>query len=176
MTISRALGFVIVAGTGVVGAFIGRALSIDAPRIQEDASVSPAHSRATPADGECEPERTALASIKTQLATCIAFEARDPESAPSSVPERREPDPPAFIQDEIKSYHERLESLSEAVIVRHGDGTVGVYKPDEWPIDGNGLIIGRKLPSGQIGWYSGPDAGPRSDPAAFRRLRRGPAE
>jgi hypothetical protein len=61
-----------------------------------------------------------------------------------------------------------LDSYSEAVIVQHFDGRTGVYKPDEWPIDGDGIIIARKLPSGDIAWYAGPDAGPRSDPAAFR--------
>jgi hypothetical protein len=60
-----------------------------------------------------------------------------------------------------------LDSLDEAVIVKHTDGTRGVYAPEDWPDDGPGQIIGRKLPDGTIGWYAGPDAGPRSDPNAF---------
>jgi len=48
-----------------------------------------------------------------------------------------------------------------------------VYKPDEWPSDGAGQIVARKFLDGHIGWYAGPDAGPRSDPAAFQP--RGPA-
>ena len=62
---------------------------------------------------------------------------------------------------------EMLDSLPEAVIVEHTDGTWGVYAPEDWPEDGPGRIIGRKLPDGEIGWYAGPDAGPRSDPNAF---------
>lgn len=69
----------------------------------------------------------------------------------------------------MRRERERLDSLSEAVIVQHADGTIGIYKPDDWPNDGDGLIIGRKLPNGQISWYAGPDAGSRLDPAAFRR-------
>jgi hypothetical protein len=174
MKISRALALVIIAGTGIVGAFIGRAVPHDALSVRADASVSPAPSSTTPADEECEAEHTALASIKAQLAICMAFNMREPETAPSGVPAKSEPNPPAFILEEFKNYHERLESLSEAVIVRHGNGTIGVYKPDEWPIDGDGLIIGRKFPNGQIGRYAGPDAGPRSDPAAFKVRPRAP--
>jgi hypothetical protein len=60
-----------------------------------------------------------------------------------------------------------LDSLPEAVIVRHSDGTLGVYAPDEWPSDGDGEIVARKLPDGEVGWYAGSDAGPRTDPRAF---------
>ncbi|WP_437994038.1 hypothetical protein [Sorangium sp. So ce145] len=107
----------------------------------------------------------------------MAIGTAEPEAAPSSVPEAPEPEPPAsnveptvqeIIAEEIRSYHGRLDSLPEAVIVQEADGTIGIHKPDDWPSDGDGLIIGRKLPSGEIGWYAGPDAGPRSDPAAFR--------
>jgi hypothetical protein len=176
MTLSRSLAFVIIAGTGIVGGFIGRAARSDAPPVQANASVSPAPSVTTPADEECELERAALASIKAQLATCMTIDTAAPETEPSSVPELPEPEPApvlrAVIAEEIKNYHERLESLSEAVIVRHADGTIGIYKPDEWPIDGDGLIVGRKFKDGQIGRYAGPDAGPRSDPAAFRVRRK----
>ncbi|WP_438018108.1 hypothetical protein WMF18_03065 [Sorangium sp. So ce315] len=70
--------------------------------------------------------------------------------------------------EEIRRNRQLLDSYPEAVIVRHHDGSTGIYKPDEWPSDGDGEIVARKLPSGEIGWYAGPDAGPRSDPAAFR--------
>ena len=153
MTISRALALVIIAGTGIVGVFIGRTARNDAPRVQANASVSPPPSGTTPADDDCEAERAALASIKAQLATCMTIDTAAPETAPSVVPEESEPDPPAFIVEEIKSYHERLASLSEAVIVRHFSGTVRVYKPDEWPSDGDGVIIGRKFKDGRIERY-----------------------
>ncbi|WP_433933231.1 hypothetical protein AB3662_03245 [Sorangium cellulosum] len=74
-----------------------------------------------------------------------------------------------MILAEMRRDRERLDSLPEAVIVQHADGTIGIYKPEDWPTDGDGLIVGRKLPSGEIGWYAGPDAGSRLDPAAFRR-------
>jgi hypothetical protein len=109
----------------------------------------------------------------------MAFVERGPKTEPSDVRARSEPDAPELESAdpqhtpsaaEIRRNRELLDSYSEAVIVQHPDGTTGVYKPDEWPIDGDGLIVARKLPSGNIGWYAGPDAGPRSDPAAFRQL------
>jgi hypothetical protein len=166
MSIPRAVALVLVAGTGVIGAYIGRAVPHDTPSVRADVSAAPSGMK--PVDDACEAERSALASMKTQLDACMTVDMREPDTAPPDVPKPSEPEPPAFIQDEFRSYHDRLESLSEAVIVRHADGTIGVYKPDEWPLDGNGLIIGRKFPDGQIGRYAGPDAGPRSDPAAFR--------
>lgn len=177
MTSSRAFGFVIIAGAGILGVFLGRAVPHDAPGVAADASGSPTSPGATPADDECEAERSALASTRQKLDVCMAIDTAEPEAAPSSAPEPSEPEPPAslveetvqeIIAKEIKSYHSRLDSLSEAVIVQETDGTIGIYKPDDWPIDGDGLIIGRKLPGGEIGWYAGPAAGPRSDPDAFR--------
>ncbi|WP_437538168.1 hypothetical protein WME79_19730 [Sorangium sp. So ce726] len=70
--------------------------------------------------------------------------------------------------EEIRRNRRLLDSYSEAVIVQHDDGRTGVYKPDEWPDDGDGYIVARKLPSGRLGVYAGPDAGPRTDPDAFR--------
>jgi hypothetical protein len=147
MTIPRALGLVIIAGAGIIGAFIGRALPHDASSIQADARESPAPPGMTPAGGECEAERSALASTKAKLAICMAFDTADPKTAPSGVPEKSEPDPPAFsvqeiIEEEIRSYHERLESLSEAVIVRHrgagatsarGCSSRGIRAPESAP-------------------------------------------
>ncbi|WP_129575946.1 MULTISPECIES: hypothetical protein [Sorangium] len=103
----------------------------------------------------------------------MAIDTMDPKTAPSGVPEKPEPDlPPSIVEEtiagEIRSHHDRLDALSEAVIVQEADGTIGIYEPDDWSNDGDGLIIGRKLANGEIGWYAGPDAGPRSDPAAFR--------
>jgi hypothetical protein len=45
---------------------------------------------------------------------------------------------------------------------------VGVYRPEDWPVDGEGTIVARKRPDGKMAWYAGPNAGPRSDPNAFR--------
>ncbi|WP_437538170.1 hypothetical protein WME79_19735 [Sorangium sp. So ce726] len=177
MTSPRAFGFVIIAGAGILGVFLGRAVPHDASGVAADASGSPTSPGTTPADDECEAERSALASTRAKLELCMAMDTAEPEAAPSSVPETPEPEPPAsnveptvqeIIAEEIRSYHGRLDSLPEAVIVQEADGTIGIHKPDDGPIDGDGLIIGRKLPSGEIGWYAGPDAGPRSDPAAFR--------
>jgi len=67
------------------------------------------------------------------------------------------------------SFGEQLDRYPEAVLVRE-KGTIGIYRPDEWPPD-SAQIVGRKFLDGRIGWYAGPDAGARSDPAAFARMR-----
>lgn len=163
MTISRPLALVIIAGTGIGGAFIGRATRNNASHVQASASVSPARSSTTPADEECEAERTALTSIKTQLAICKAFDTAAPEAAPPSAPETAPPSASeagvarmqAILAEEIRLYNERLDSLPEAVVVRHSSGMIRVYSPDEWPGDGDGdgVIIKRKFKDGRIERY-----------------------
>jgi hypothetical protein len=159
MTISRPLALVIIAGTGIGGAFIGRATRNNAPHVQASASVSAAPSSTTPVDDECEAERTALTSIKAQLATCLAIDTASPqtappgalETAPSGAPETPESRLQATLAEEIRLYNERLESLPEAVVVRHSSGIIRVYSPDEWP--GDGVIIKRKFKDGRIERY-----------------------
>ena len=77
-------------------------------------------------------------------------------------------DPDAQEPELIRSLQDAARDLPSTTLVQHYDGRTGVYKPDEWPVDGDGIIVARKLPSGELGWYAGPGAGPRSDPAAFR--------
>jgi len=166
VTIRSSIVLIIIAG--LVGAFLGRAMPGSAPNAEAVPIAFSAPSIATPADQRCEVERSEISSTKTQLAICKAFDTGDyPEANPSGVPPT---DPQRMASDgaEIRRNRKRLNSYSEAVIVQHFDGRTGVYKPDEWSIDGDEIIIARKLPSGDIAWYAGPDAGPRSDPAAFR--------
>ncbi|WP_437672437.1 hypothetical protein [Sorangium sp. So ce131] len=150
---SRNVALVIIAGAGIVGAFIGRAARNDTPHVQAHASVSPAPSGTTPAANECAAERAALASIKSRLAVCMTNDTAPSGTVPSGVPEKPESALGAIIAEEIKSYQERLASLSEAVIVRHPGGAVRVYEPHEWPSDGDGVIIGRKFKDGHIERY-----------------------
>jgi len=167
MTIRTCLVLALI--VSVVGGIIGRL----APH---NATSSPASSSAAPDRRRCEAARAVLASTKAQLAICTAFGARVPETEPSGVPEVSDSDllKPEAIDPRLPSAEDRqmwrefVDGDSETVLVRHFDGTLGVYKPDEWPVDGDGVIIGRKLPDGRLGWYAGPDAGPRSDPAAFQ--------
>lgn len=175
MTLRRCCSFALIAG--VAGAFIGRAFPHDAPSVQAAPSASSADSVKAPADRGCKAERTDLAATNAQLDICMAFRARVPEANPSGAPELSQSDPPTGSgsldprlpnAEEIRRNRELLDTYSDAVIVQHYDGTTGVYKPDEWPIDGDGVIVARKLPNGTVGWYAGPDAGPRSDAAAFR--------
>lgn len=174
MTIRRCLVFALLAG--FVGAFVGRAVRRDALGAQAAPSASSAPLAATTHDESCKPERAALASTRVKLAMCIARGTWALDAEPSSAPERAEPDLPADAFDprgasrveEIRRNRALFDDYPEAVIVQHHDGTTGVYKPDEWPDDGDGVIIARKLPGGRIGFYAGPEAGPRSDPAAFR--------
>ncbi|WP_437293034.1 hypothetical protein [Sorangium sp. So ce426] len=167
MTIRSSVALILIAG--VVGVFIGRAVPHDAPNAQAAPSTSSAPSAATPAGHDCKAERAEVASTKAQLAICMAFDTRFFEAEPSGVPELSEPTDPQRRSraEEIQRNRKLLKTYPEAVIVQHHDGRTGVYRSDEWPIDGDGVIVARKLPSGDIGWYSGPDAGPRSDPAAF---------
>lgn len=174
MTIRSCLALAVIAG--VVGALIGRAMPLDASSNQATPSVSSTPLAAEPPGRNCKAERAELVTIKAHLAICMAFSTRAPETEPSGAPEVSEPEALEFDplhpqgiakSEEIRRNRERLNSYPEAVVVQHYDGRTGVYKPDEWPIDGDGVIIARKLPSGDLGWYGGPDAGPRSDPAAF---------
>lgn len=153
---SVVLSFALIAG--VVGAFIARAVPRDDdPAARPNTSASPAPSDAGPAVNNCRAERTELAAINSQLAVCMALSTRATSAV--AVP----PDLPEASPDVLETLHPRLnrellEKDSE-VIVRHADGTIGVYKPEEWPADGDGLIIGRKFPDGSFGWYSRPVAG-----------------
>jgi hypothetical protein len=82
---------------------------------------------------------------------------RDTRAVPPDAPEASTPDSLESLFPRVN--RELLEKNSVAVIVRRTDGTIGVYKPEEWPTDGDGLIIGRKFPDGSFGWYSRPVAG-----------------
>jgi hypothetical protein len=149
------LAFALIAG--VVGAFIARAVPRDEdPSARPITSASPTPSDAEPAVHDCRAERTELASIKAQLAVCMALSRRATKAVPPDVPEASTPDPSE--SPEIRRNRELLENDSEAVIVRRADGTIGVYEPEEWPTDGDGLIIGRKFPDGSFGWYGRPTA------------------
>jgi hypothetical protein len=56
--------------------------------------------------------------------------------------------------------------------VLRNDGTIGVYRPEDWPIESTeGRIIARKFRDGHVGMYAGPDAGAPDDPAAFVPVR-----
>jgi hypothetical protein len=89
--------------------------------------------------------------------------------APVAVQHEARPGVPRAVLTEPEDSEERAlwDALPDAVLVRHSDGTMGIYAPDEWPPDGDGQIVARKLPDGEVGWYAGPDAGPRTDPRAF---------
>lgn len=173
MVIRRSTAVALIAAAGVAGAVIERFVPCGTPSVQAARSASPALSATGDAGQGCQAERTELASVEAQLAFCMALGARRPEEPAPEAPARAELDPPPGVESpiatEIRRARERLDSLPQAVIVQHADGTIGYHDADAWPSDGDGLIIGRKLPDGQIGWYAGQDAGPRSDPAAFRR-------
>jgi len=175
MKIHSSVAIILIAG--IVGAVIGRTLLRNGPSAQPALSASSAPEAVTPAVHGCQTARSELALTRTQLAICMAFDTRASETEPSGVPQVSEPEPSKFEStglprisraEEIRQNRKLLKTYSEAVIVQLDDGRTGVYRPDEWSIDGDGVIVARKLPSGDIGWYSGPTAGPRSDPAAFR--------
>lgn len=176
MTIHRSLALALALIAGVGGALIGRAVPRSEPSAQTSASASPTSSNIAPTSHGCNAERAELASTRAQLAVCMAINMRPSKAAPSAAPEASAPDPQNSESPVIRRNRELLEGDSEVVIVRRSDGTIGIYKADEWPSNGDGRIIGRKFPNGQIGWYSAPaasspadpDAGPQPNPPMFR--------
>lgn len=161
---------------GVVSAFLGWTGPPNKPTVTVAPSASSERSTAAPAEPRCKAERADLASYKVQLAICRAYGGRIPDSKPKNNPEEPDPapldpkpvDPRLPSTEDIETYQQFKDSESGTLLVRHFDGTLGAYNPDEWPVEGDGDIIARKLLDGTIGWYTGPDAGPRSDPAAFQ--------
>jgi hypothetical protein len=152
MTIHRSLALVLALIAGILSASVARAVSRNTSGPRPIASALSAPSADTaPAVTACNAERAELASIKSQLAVCMAISMRAPKAVPPDVPEASTTDPSE--SPEIRRNRELLENDSEAVIVRRADGTIGVYKPEEWPSDSDGLIIGRKFPDGTFGWY-----------------------
>ncbi|WP_129355979.1 hypothetical protein [Sorangium cellulosum] len=172
MIIHRSVAVALIAAIGIAGAYVGRFVPRDASSALAPPTAPPAPSPTGPAGKGCEAERDEIAPVQAQLAFCLALGAWNSETKAPDAPEPSDLDRSSDIEPriaaEIRRVREQLDSLPEAVIVQHADGTIGYHKPDESPIDGDGLIIGRKFPDGQIGWYAGPDAGSRSDPAAFR--------
>jgi len=178
MTTDRSLALALALVAGILGVFVGHALPRD--ELKTEAAV-PARSMSPgtgPTGHDCKKEGVELSSTKVKLALCMAYRTPAPEAARSRAPEASEPEPlkPRLAPRRTTFTHvvnedrKLLDSYPEAVIVHHSDGKVGVYKPDEWPSDGDGQIVARKFSDGHIGWYGGPDAGPRSDPAAFQPL------
>jgi hypothetical protein len=157
MTFPRSLALALALIAGILGAFVARAVLPRNPLSHGPITSTSATSSEAPPVNTCNAERTELASMKLQLAACMAINMPASEAVPPDVPEASTPDPSE--SPEIRRNRELLENDSEAVIVRRADGTIGVYKPEEWPGDGDGLIIGRKFPDGSFGWYSRPVAG-----------------
>jgi hypothetical protein len=191
MSIKRAIALAFIAG--ILGVFVGHALPRGASKTETTASATSTPPATAPPSHDCKAERGELSSTKAQLAICKAYLTlmRTPDAAPSAansanppIAHRTESEPHKVRFEgahlspddaaEIIEKGRHLNTYPEAVIVRHWDGRVRVYKPDEWASDGDGEIVARKFLDGHIGWYTGPDAGPRSDPAAFQPL--GPSD
>lgn len=156
MTLPRSLVLALALMAGVAGALVARAVPGDhEPTIGPVSSPSPAQSQAAPA---CEAQRAELSSARLKLALCLTMHTQSPSVQPElSAPAAS--DPHEFESPDIKRNRELLEGDSEAVIVRRPDGTIGFYASDEWPSNGDGIILGRKFSDGSIGWYSRPHAG-----------------
>ncbi len=70
----------------------------------------------------------------------------------------------------VANEREQYEKYPEAVIVRRPDGSTAYYRPEDYAADSED-IIARKYIDGDVRYYAGPDAGPRSDPRAWVHLR-----
>jgi hypothetical protein len=73
--------------------------------------------------------------------------------------------------ESVRRFRQVLREHKEVVIVRRADNTVDAFPVGE-PIP-DGIIVARRLPSGEMGWYTG--SGSREDPASFRPAQRGSA-
>ena len=159
---------------GLVGLVAGRLLPRPAPGLALLGSARRSAPVMAPAD--CKADRAQLASMRTQLAICMAY--RDPsEPAPGSSASREpsaSPDPPregmAWVAAEARRLHERDALYPEAVYVRRKDGADDIYRPNEHSPDSDD-VYARKFLDGTILYYLGPDAGARSDPDAWGSLR-----
>lgn len=162
MPIRNSLALVLALAVGIAGVLLGRTtVSHDAPRAEVEAPRPPSPQAAPLDDRECTVEHAELAATKAQLAHCVAGAKEPPETdTPTAADEEAEA---AAVRD--RKNREVLRNNTEVVIVRRADGTTNIYLPDE-PIP-DGIIVARRLPNGEMVRYAGPDAGPRSDPAAF---------
>ena len=164
---------VLALAAGLAGLVIGRVMPPGAPSPDTEGRVAPT---APVTASECKADRVQLASTRVQLAICMAYRAPSSEPAPaSSSPEPPAPaHPPQGLAGfeawaQARKPNERLENYPEAVLVRRADGTRAIYRPDEHSPDSDD-VYARKSLDGNIAYYLGPDAGPRSDPDAWGRF------
>ncbi|MRG93665.1 hypothetical protein [Polyangium spumosum] len=157
------------------GVLLGRALPRDPSR---DAGATPGRAPTvtfTPSrQPSCGADRAELEKTQAELARCVASTFRAPPVEPSAEPvaePAEEPDedtPEEYAARDAARMRRNVEVLKthkEVIFVRRSDHSLWFYPPDQ-QID-DGLIVARRLPSGEIGWYD-PDAGPRTDPSAFK--------
>jgi hypothetical protein len=161
------------------GVLLGRALPRDPARdARPVAGTAPSVTFHPGRQPSCDLMRAELAQTKAELAFCMAFAPHDlPVEPPADTAVEAQGAPPAETAEETPEeyakrdaarVHRNMDALKmpgELIIVRHADHTVGIYPADQ-QIDG-AIIVARRLPSGEIAYYD-PDAGPRTDPSAFR--------
>jgi hypothetical protein len=129
------------------------------------------HPPATPQQSEraivaaqAPPPRDCTAELNTarvKLAICMAYqpqsEARQPgEISPAQQWEAEE-------VESVRRYQKVLREHKEVVVVQRADNSIDAFPVGE-PIP-DGIIVGRRLSSGEMGWYTG--SGSREDPASF---------
>jgi len=161
---------VLALAAGLVGFVAGRGLPRGAAPVASAAPVT------MPTD--CKADHAQLVSTKAQLALCLGYRApSEAETAPRSMaePASTAGPPNGFAEGflawrQARKANERLEDYPEAVIVRRGDGTQAIYRPDEHSVEADD-VYARKALDGNVTYYLGADAGPRSDPDAWGSLR-----
>lgn len=166
---------VLALAAAVVGLVVGRAIPRDAS--SPGAVVGAASAVPVTAPADCKADRAQLVSTRTQLAICMAYRIPpaepDPAAASPSASVSAAPTD-ALVHPEqarVLAMLAAAEALPhvEYVIVRHKDGTVKGYLPEDWPADrDDGQIIARESP-GRSGYYA-VDAGPHASPVALHDL------
>jgi hypothetical protein len=172
MTGKRA--FALSVTTMTIGVALGRAWGLRHEHAPARRFASESVARTAPATDACKGTRAELTSTRARLAVCLAYRAasREATSNDASAPPLLEPSIDDEILFEMRRVRRLIDQYPECIVVRRADGTVGVYRPDDWPIDSDdGQVIGRKFRGDEYKLYGGPDAGPPSDPSAFFHAR-----
>jgi hypothetical protein len=110
-----------------------------------------------------------LNMARVKLAICMAYQPQQTAERPAEDAALRPAQQwEAEEVESVRRYQKVLREHKEVVIVRRADNSVDAFPVGE-PIP-DGIIVGRRLANGEMGWYTG--TGSREDPASFEPADR----